>query len=522
LRTADLISFGLSALWRQKLRTILTLLGVIIGTATLVISVSVGEGVRVAIDEQFSKESGLRHVSVFPNYDGVDDSYDGVPDSILEIPGEMSEAKRERIRKLEAARYKQARPGPPKPLTREKIEELRRLPHVVEVFPELEENARVFFNDSTMQVQVQGAPFNYPKLGQRLEFGHPLTLPDAHECLVHEILLYRLGIRDDSSVAAAVGKTIRVELSNAGRTPLRLLTLFDADLSKISAKELQVVEKAWKLMPLALESLPLSDEERKILTGVLQRKKPETKKPKEVTIVEYFTIAGVLRAPDKKESPEEGLLDISLQAVDLVLPLEVADNFFMKLPRRQEGGYARARVVVDSEENIEAVVEDVKRMGLREFSMGLFIQQLRRNVLLIGFTMDFIALVAIIVSAIGITNTMFTTVLERTREIGILKAIGAKDRQILTIFLIEGSLIGLVGGIGGVIIGWLASFPGNNYALHLMEKQGHKPLPETVFLYPIWLLISVPLFAMLMTTLAATLPARRAAHVEPVVALRHE
>ena len=217
---------------------------------------------------------------------------------------------------------------------------------------------------------------------------------------------------------------------------------------------------------------------------------------------------GVIRAV-KSDPPSEEFLDGPLSNSDVILPVDVADDFFMKLPRRRDSGYSRVRLIVDSEENLEPVIDEVRRMGLREFSMGLFIQQLRKNVLLIGFTMDFIALVAIVVSAIGITNTMFTTVLERTREIGILKAIGAKDRQILTVFLIEGTLIGLLGGIGGVIVGWLASYPGNNYALHLLEKQGHKPLPETVFLYPSWLLISVPLFAMLMTTLAAMLPAPR-------------
>ena len=62
---------------------------------------------------------------------------------------------------------------------------------------------------------------------------------------------------------------------------------------------------------------------------------------------------------------------------------------------------------------MEGVVDEVKKMGLNEISMGLFIQQVRRNVLLIGFSMDFIAIVALIVAAIGITNTMFTTVLER-------------------------------------------------------------------------------------------------------------
>jgi putative ABC transport system permease protein len=142
--------------------------------------------------------------------------------------------------------------------------------------------------------------------------------------------------------------------------------------------------------------------------------------------------------------------------------------------------------------------------------------------LLIGFAMDFIALVALVVAVLGITNTMFTTVLERTREIGILKAVGARDRQILFIFLVEGGLIGLAGGILGVLFGWLASFPGNDYAIRILAKQDHHPLPTTVFLYPAWLLICVPIFAIALTTLAALLPAGRAARVQPVVALRHE
>ena len=220
-----------------------------IGTATLVISVSVGEGVRVAINEQFRNESGLRQISVFPDNEGLDNNYDDVPAHVLEIPGEMSEEKRERIRKLEVARFKQSRPQPPKPLMREKVEEFRQLPHVVQAVPELEEAGRVFFNDATMQVRVYGAPFDLKRLRQRLEFGRVFSSPDARECLVHEIVLYRLGIRNDAGVAAVIGKTMPIELTNTGRAPLRLLSLFDSDLSKISPKELEVLEKVWKMLP---------------------------------------------------------------------------------------------------------------------------------------------------------------------------------------------------------------------------------------------------------------------------------
>jgi putative ABC transport system permease protein len=137
--------------------------------------------------------------------------------------------------------------------------------------------------------------------------------------------------------------------------------------------------------------------------------------------------------------------------------------------------------------------------------------------------MDFVALLALSVACLGIMNTMFTAVLERTKEIGVMKAVGAKDRHVMVMFLVEGALIGLVGGWLGVLIGWLVSFPGDNVALRLIrEQEPNMPQPETVFRYPLWLVFGAPAFAVLVTTLAGLLPARRAARVEPVVALRAE
>jgi putative ABC transport system permease protein len=180
-------------------------------------------------------------------------------------------------------------------------------------------------------------------------------------------------------------------------------------------------------------------------------------------------------------------------------------------------------VTVDSDEHLKPVCDRLKAEGYNFFAVGLFLQQARKNTLLIGFTMDFVALLALTVACLGIMNTMFTAVLERAKEIGVMKAVGAKDRHVLAMFLTEGALIGLVGGWLGVLVGWLVSFPGDNYALRLIrEQEPNMPPPETVFRYPWWLVVGAPAFAVLVTTLAGLLPARRAARVEPVIALRAE
>ncbi len=523
--TSDLIAFGLSSLRRQKLRTALTVLGVTIGTATLVISVAIGLGVRQVIDDQFHKEQELRQITVFPSGDDMpDDNYDGVPADILDIKGSMSSAKSERIRKLRASRWKrQNMPSTPKPLTPERLAILGRISHVVDVSPVLDEYGRAFPIDGPKDTdaRIYGVSSSYPRLTRRLEVGQGFSSDDARECLVHEYLLYRCGIRDDADVHAIIGRPLRIEITSARNTSLNILNLFDAERS-LSREELEVLDKTWRMLPEFMETIPLPPTEKALLLRALKRKRPGAKEQKEKRISETLTIVGVLRAPMKDDKPEAGMLDRSIQDSDVIVPRGTAERFFIQLPNREENGYSQVRLTVDHEDHIEEVVREIHRLGLHEYSLGMFVHQMKKNSLLIGFAMDFIALIALIVAAIGISNTMFTTVLERTREIGILKAVGARDSKILWIFLIEGSLIGLIGGLGGITAGWLASFPGDVKALQIMESQSHHPLPETVFSYPVWLMIAVPLFAMMLTTLAALLPARRAAHIEPVVALRHE
>jgi putative ABC transport system permease protein len=115
---------------------------------------------------------------------------------------------------------------------------------------------------------------------------------------------------------------------------------------------------------------------------------------------------------------------------------------------------------------------------------------------------------------------MTMAVLQRTHEIGVLKALGATNQQVLTLFISEGVVIGIFGAILGVSAGWLTAWPGDVFARWLLQAQTPMRLEESVFAYPWWLLAGTPVLAVALTTLAAWFPARRAALIDPVAALR--
>jgi putative ABC transport system permease protein len=118
---------------------------------------------------------------------------------------------------------------------------------------------------------------------------------------------------------------------------------------------------------------------------------------------------------------------------------------------------------------------------------------------------------------------MLISVLERTREIGIMKAVGAANGHVLFIFLFEGALIGLAGGACGLGLARGISIPGDAWVRSMVSRNlVNVELKESLFVFPPWLALAVLSFAALVTTLAAVYPARRAARIDPVAALRHE
>jgi putative ABC transport system permease protein len=131
------------------------------------------------------------------------------------------------------------------------------------------------------------------------------------------------------------------------------------------------------------------------------------------------------------------------------------------------------------------------------------------QVLIVG-----IAAISLLVGAIGIANTMYTAILERRREIGIMKSVGAKNNDILIIFLIESGLLGLVGGIIGLLVGIGISKGVEAGAYYYF---GESLIKATI---PFWLIAGSLSFAFILGTLSGTLPARQASQLKPVDALR--
>jgi putative ABC transport system permease protein len=116
-------------------------------------------------------------------------------------------------------------------------------------------------------------------------------------------------------------------------------------------------------------------------------------------------------------------------------------------------------------------------------------------------------------------------ILERTREIGLMKAVGATNRDVLTIFLGEASGIGFIGGLGGVLLGWSAGQVINVLALSYLAGQSAQqggPPPSTAVFTPLWLPIFALIFSTLIGLLSGLYPALRAATMVPVTALKYE
>jgi putative ABC transport system permease protein len=139
-----------------------------------------------------------------------------------------------------------------------------------------------------------------------------------------------------------------------------------------------------------------------------------------------------------------------------------------------------------------------------------------------------IAAISLIVGAVGIANTMFTSVLEKTREIGVMKAIGAQDKNIMLIFLLNSGLIGLIGGIGGIILGFFASTAISSLGgISTTTTSGSGRgglfgmLGSSTYVSP-ELIIGTLLFSILVGVIAGAIPAYRASKLNPVDALRYE
>jgi hypothetical protein len=235
-----------------------------------------------------------------------------------------------------------------------------------------------------------------------------------------------------------------------------------------------------------------------------------------------FRIVGVLPADQSPNFTPFGGLS------GLLLPVERAKRFREAnqdpLARMGEAlagdaGYQSATVRVVDPTQMQSVFEQLNKMGFRAFSLTNQVEEIKRVFLIVNGSLALIGGIALLVASFGISNTMIMSITERTREIGIMKAIGGADGEIMRIFFFEASLIGFVGGVFGVLAGYLIDRVANALVNSYIVKSATE---VEFFSIPWYLWGGAILFAILISLLAAVYPAFRAARVDPIRALRHD
>jgi putative ABC transport system permease protein len=163
----------------------------------------------------------------------------------------------------------------------------------------------------------------------------------------------------------------------------------------------------------------------------------------------------------------------------------------------------------------------LRRDGFQVQSVEVFVTVANRIVTIVTLMFTLIGSIALLVATIGIANTMVMAIYERTREIGILKAMGASRREIRQMFMLEAGFIGMIGGVFGLLIGWLLGL-GLNQAIEIISRIREQPVHGQFFLVTPLLAVGAIVFATLIGLVAGLLPAQRAAKLDPLEALRHE
>jgi len=211
------------------------------------------------------------------------------------------------------------------------------------------------------------------------------------------------------------------------------------------------------------------------------------------------------------------------------LPLKLAESLHVMQPTdlrevsrsaADEPVYSSVSVRVKSPSQIQTVEDAVKKMGFNTFSILDASRSIQQFFKVLDVFLGIFGSLALAVAFIGIVNTLVMAILERRREIGIMKAIGASDGDIRKLFFAEAGAMGILGGIIGVALGW-AIGQVINLGTNIYLKRQSFP-PEHFWAVPWWLVAFAVVFSFLVSLAAGLYPAGRAARLDPVQALRYE
>ncbi len=361
------------------------------------------------------------------------------------------------------------------PLDENARTQIHALPHVIEVYPEIRFPTEIHYNGNPYPTVVAGIPESDRDGGSFDGMqGHFFSAPDASEAILQIDLAKQLSDQPYS----LLGKDL--VLRYAERTPLPAA---DGADSGAGGGGFSIV--------------------------------PHEEKLRVVGIVETEPSAGL-------GTFGRGRLLIPLQLAEKLQASQTND--LRDLIRDTTGStkktYDDLTVRVKDAVDVQAAEDTIKKMGFSAFSLMDASRNLRLVFVVFDLLLGIFGGLALVVASLGIVNTLVMAILERRREIGVLKALGAADRVVQGLFFAEAAAMGLMGGVIGVAFGSAIARALNFGADFYLKRQ---QLPAiTIAAVPLWLIAFAILFSTLVSLAAGIYPASRAAKLNPVEALRYE
>jgi putative ABC transport system permease protein len=444
MRFMDLVRLIFDNLGRRKGRVALTAIGVVIGTASVILLVSLAIGLQRSATSQLWGISDLKRIDVYPGWSEVNVG-----------PGPV------------AVDPMTGMPPGVKLLTPATVEEIRAIPGVGLV---------------SIRQTLSG--------GALLKYGRMETWPWIQGVDVDDLSAYEF--------KAQVGTT-QLERGTAVVGAWVLKNFYDP-----------------RQRPGQEPPPPPTPEE---IVG--QQLKLEITKWAEdgqpITRTYTIRIAGVL---EEARGEQDGAMFVRLDEL-----IKWEEWVRGKRVNFNKEGYNQLLVRAEDPAKVVEIADQINALGYQASTPQSFVEGINSFFIVLQLVFGGIGAISLLVAAIGIANTMTMAILERTREIGLMKAIGATNRDVLSIFLGESAGIGLIGGIGGVILGWGGSYAINFLATTFLAGQSN-PYgglgPGIAAATPVWLPIFALVFSTLVGLISGLYPSLQAATLVPVNALKYE
>ena len=182
--------------------------------------------------------------------------------------------------------------------------------------------------------------------------------------------------------------------------------------------------------------------------------------------------------------------------------------------------FDEVKIKIESQSNLEAIRNEVTSQGFSVMALTDTVDETNKIFSIIQIVLALFGIISLTVSAIGMFNTMTISLLERTNEIGIMRSIGASRREILFLFLTESVLIGFLGGVGGIVLGFLGTNLANYGFNFLAKALGGQSVQ--MFFTPVWFIVFIMIFSTFIGLITGIYPSLRASKLNPLVALKQK